>query len=116
MLLCPIVFLQSERHKLPQLINILKGDMSFIGPRPERPVFNDLLRKKIPFYDLRHAVKPGITGWAQINGWRGQTDTLEKMEKRVEHDIWYIKNWSLLLDIKIIYLTIIHGFTNPNAY
>jgi len=107
---------RTSLDELPQFINVVQGQMSIVGPRPHAVAHNEGYRKEIYGYMLRHKVKPGITGWAQINGWRGQTDTLEKMEKRVEHDMWYIKNWSILLDIKIIYLTIIHGFTHPNAY
>ena len=90
--------------------------MSIVGPRPHAVSHNEEYRKKVEFYMLRHKVKPGITGWAQINGWRGETDTLEKMEKRVEFDLQYIKNWSVGLDIKIIFLTIFKGFVSKNAY
>ncbi len=90
--------------------------MSIVGPRPHAVAHNELYRDEIEGYMQRHLVKPGITGWAQINGWRGETDTLEKMEKRVEHDLHYIRNWSLWLDIKIIFLTIFKGFTHKNAY
>ena len=102
--------------ELPQFINVLQGPMSIVGPRPHAVAHNELYRKEISGYMLRHAIKPGITGWAQINGWRGETDTLNKMEKRVEHDHWYIKNWSLWLDLRIIYLTTIYGFTSKQAY
>ncbi|OUR98800.1 undecaprenyl-phosphate glucose phosphotransferase [Halobacteriovorax marinus] len=98
--------------ELPQLWNVLKGDMSLIGPRPERPFFVDKFKNEIPNYMLRHKMKAGITGWAQVNGWRGDTS----LEKRIECDIYYIKNWSILLDIKIVFLTIIKGFVNKNAY
>ena len=97
---------------LPLYINVLKGDMSIVGPRPERPVFIQEFRKNIPKYMLRHTMKAGITGWAQINGWRGNTD----IGKRVEHDLYYIENWSLSLDIKILWLTIWKGLVNRNAY
>jgi putative colanic acid biosynthesis UDP-glucose lipid carrier transferase len=90
--------------------------MSIVGPRPHAVSHNEEYRKKVEFYMLRHKVKPGITGWAQINGWRGETDTLEKMEKRVEFDLQYIKNWSVWLDIKIITLTVFKGFISKNAY
>ena len=86
--------------------------MSLIGPRPERPFFVDKFKSEIPNYMLRHKMKAGITGWAQVNGWRGDTD----LTKRIECDIYYIKNWSLFLDIKIVFLTIIKGFINKNAY
>lgn len=98
--------------ELPQLFNVLKGDMSLVGPRPERTVFVDKFRKHIPDYMLRHKVKAGITGWAQVNGWRGNTS----LEKRIECDLYYIQHWSLWFDIKIILLTFIKGFINKNAY
>jgi len=107
---------KTSLDELPQFINVIQGQMSIVGPRPHAAAHNEEYRKQIYGYMLRHKVKPGITGWAQINGWRGETDTLDKMENRVEHDIWYIRNWSVWLDLKIIFLTIIHGFTNPNAY
>ena len=90
--------------------------MSIVGPRPHASAHNEQYRKLIPKYMQRHLVKPGITGWAQIHGWRGGTDTLEKMEKRVEFDLHYIDNWSLWLDLKIIFLTIYKGFIHKNAY
>ena len=90
--------------------------MSIVGPRPHAVAHNELYRKDIDGYMLRHSIKPGITGWAQVNGWRGETDTLDKMEKRVEYDLWYIKNWSVWLDIKIIFLTIRNGFVEKNVY
>lgn len=98
--------------ELPQLFNVLKGDMSLVGPRPERPIFINEFRKKIPSYMLRHKVPAGITGWAQINGWRGDTS----IDKRIEYDLYYIKNWSLWLDIKILFFTLFRGFLNKNAY
>ena len=88
--------------ELPQIWNILRGDMSFVGPRPERPFFVAELAKEIPFYMQRHAVKPGLTGWAQVNGFRGETPTIDLMEKRVEYDVWYVSNWSIWLDLKIM--------------
>jgi len=102
--------------ELPQFINVLQGHMSIVGPRPHAVVHNEEFRKVIPGYMLRHIVKPGITGWAQINGWRGETETLEQMEKRVEYDLEYIRNWSMWLDLKIIFLTIIKGFYGKNTY
>jgi putative colanic acid biosynthesis UDP-glucose lipid carrier transferase len=90
--------------------------MSIVGPRPHAIAHNEEYRKLIPKYMQRHIVKPGITGWAQINGWRGETDLLEKMEKRVDFDLHYVNNWSVWLDIKIIILTAIKGFINKNAY
>lgn len=98
--------------ELPQLINILKGDMSLIGPRPERPQFVEKFKEEIPRYMVKHQVRPGLTGWAQVNGYRGDTS----IRKRIEHDIYYIENWTLGLDIKIIILTFVKGFINKNAY
>ena len=103
---------KTSLDELPQLWNVIVGDMSLVGPRPERPVYVDQFRKDIPNYMLRHKFKAGITGWAQINGWRGDTS----IEKRIECDIWYIKNWSFWLDISIIFLTFWKGFINKNAY
>ena len=107
---------RTSLDELPQFINVIQGKMSIVGPRPHAVAHNEEYRKLVPKYMQRHLVKPGITGWAQINGWRGETDTLEKMEKRVEFDLHYIKHWSLWLDIKIIVLTIFKGFINKNAY
>ena len=90
--------------------------MSFVGPRPERPTIVAELREHIPFFDCRHMVKPGITGWAQVNGLRGETDTLEKMKKRLEYDLEYIENWSLGLDLRILLLTALTGWVDRNAY
>ena len=98
--------------ELPQLFNVLWGDMSLVGPRPERPVFIEEFKKQIPRYHLRHKVKAGITGWAQINGLRGQTS----IQKRIEYDLYYIENWSLLLDLKILVRTALGGFLSRNAY
>jgi len=106
----------SSLDELPQFINVISGSMSIVGPRPHAVAHNELYRKEINGYMLRHSIKPGITGWAQINGWRGETDTLHKMEKRVEHDHWYIKNWTIWLDIKIIFRTVLYGFTGKQAY
>jgi putative colanic acid biosynthesis UDP-glucose lipid carrier transferase len=102
--------------EFPQFINVLQGTMSVVGPRPHAVAHNEQYRKEIYGYMLRHTIKPGITGWAQVNGWRGETDTLEKMEKRVDYDLWYINNWSLMLDLKIIFLTIINSNVRNNAY
>lgn len=103
---------RTSLDELPQFINVLKGDMSIVGPRPERTVFVDQFKHEIPGYMQKHMVKAGITGWAQINGWRGDTD----LAKRIECDLWYIENWSLWLDCKIIFLTVFKGFLNRNAY
>jgi exopolysaccharide biosynthesis polyprenyl glycosylphosphotransferase len=97
--------------ELPQLWNVLRGDMSIVGPRPERPLFVEEFRNRYPQYMLRHKVKAGITGWAQVNGWRGNTS----IEKRIEYDLYYIENWSLRLDLKIIWLTLVRGF-HTHAY
>jgi len=107
---------KTSLDELPQFFNVIAGDMSIVGPRPHASAHNEQYRKLIPKYMLRHLVKPGITGWAQIHGWRGETDTLDKMEKRIEFDLHYIDNWSLWLDIRIILLTIVKGFINKNAY
>lgn len=102
----------TSMDELPQFLNVLQGDMSIVGPRPERLVFIENFRDKIPKYMLRHKMKAGITGWAQVNGWRGSTS----LEKRIEYDLYYIENWSLSLDLKIIWLTIWNGLVNKNAY
>jgi putative colanic acid biosysnthesis UDP-glucose lipid carrier transferase len=102
--------------ELPQFLQVLTGEMSIVGPRPHAVAHNELYRSKIQGYMLRHKVKPGITGWAQVNGWRGETDTYEKMQKRVEHDLDYIRNWNVFLDIRIIWLTIFGSKTNQNVY
>lgn len=107
---------RTSLDELPQFINVLLGGMSIVGPRPHAVAHNEQYRSLIEGYMLRHKVKPGITGWAQINGWRGETDTLEKMEKRVEFDLEYIREWSLWFDIKIVFLTIFKGFVNKAAY
>ncbi|HAT1645609.1 TPA: undecaprenyl-phosphate glucose phosphotransferase [Raoultella planticola] len=110
-------FLRSTSlDELPQFFNVLFGQMSVVGPRPHAVAHNEQYRKLIQGYMLRHKVKPGITGLAQINGWRGETDTLEKMEKRIEYDLLYIRGWSIWLDVKIIFLTIFKGFVNKSAY
>lgn len=106
----------SSLDELPQFFNVLQGNMSIVGPRPHAVAHNLEYREHIPRYMLRHKVKPGITGWAQVNGFRGETDTLEKMEMRVQADLYYIENWSLWLDFKIILLTLFKGFVGKNAY
>jgi Undecaprenyl-phosphate glucose phosphotransferase len=98
--------------ELPQLWNVLMGDMSLVGPRPERPFFVEQFKHRIPQYMLRHKVKAGLTGWAQVNGWRGNTS----IEKRIEYDLYYIENWSVGLDLKIIWLTLIKGLWHNHAY
>lgn len=107
---------RTSLDELPQFFNTLTGRMSIVGPRPHAKAHNEMYRKLIQKYMLRHTVKPGITGWAQINGLRGETETLDKMEKRVQYDLYYIDNWSFWMDIKIIMLTIIKGFIDKNAY
>jgi putative colanic acid biosynthesis UDP-glucose lipid carrier transferase len=107
---------RTSLDELPQLINVLSGSMSLVGPRPHAVAHNEQYRRLIDRYMLRHKVKPGITGWAQVNGWRGETDTLEKMQKRVEFDLAYIHNWSLTLDLKILFLTALRVLTDKNAY
>lgn len=107
---------KTSLDELPQFWNVLIGEMSIVGPRPHAVAHNDQYKVLVDDYMLRHRVKPGITGWAQINGYRGETDTLEKMQKRVEYDLYYIEHWSLGLDLKIIFLTIFKGFVNKNAY
>jgi len=103
---------RTSLDELPQFFNVLQGRMSIVGPRPHALAHNDFYKNEVESYMQRHKVKPGITGWAQVNGYRGSTDTLEKMEKRVEHDLWYIDNWSLGLDLKIIAKTVVKGFFN----
>ncbi|QDE31752.1 MULTISPECIES: undecaprenyl-phosphate glucose phosphotransferase [Shewanella] len=107
---------KTSLDELPQFFNVLMGDMSVVGPRPHAVSHNEEYRKLVSYYMLRHKVLPGITGWAQVNGWRGETDTLNKMEKRVEYDLDYIRNWSLWWDIKIVFLTFFKGFVGKNVY
>jgi Undecaprenyl-phosphate glucose phosphotransferase len=103
---------RSSLDEIPQLWNVLRGDMSLVGPRPERPFFVEQFKQRIPQYMLRHKVKAGLTGWAQVNGWRGNTS----LEKRIEYDLYYIENWSVSLDFKILWLTLIKGFFHKHAY
>lgn len=107
---------RTSLDELPQFLNVLQGRMSVVGPRPHAVAHNELYRKKIQGYMLRHKVKPGITGLAQVNGCRGETDTLDKMEARIHHDLEYIKKWSLWLDLKIVFITIFKGFISNQAY
>jgi putative colanic acid biosynthesis UDP-glucose lipid carrier transferase len=107
---------RTSLDELPQFYNVLQGRMSIVGPRPHALAHNEYYKELVQSYMWRHKVKPGITGWAQVNGLRGETDTLDKMERRVEYDLWYIDNWSLWLDLRIIFLTIFKGFTSKNAY
>ena len=107
---------RTSLDELPQFINVLQGSMSVVGPRPHAIAHNEYYRKQIQGYMLRHKVKPGITGQAQINGCRGETDTLEKMEARIHHDLEYLRHWSLWLDLKIVFLTIFKGFVSKQAY
>lgn len=103
---------KTSLDQLPQFINVLKGDMSIVGPRPERPIFVENFRDEIPAYMQKHMVKAGITGWAQVNGWRGSTD----LKRRIDCDIFYIENWSLTFDLRIILMTLFRGFVHSNAY
>lgn len=98
--------------EMPQFFNILSGNMSLVGPRPERPFYVEKFREEIPHYMIKHQVRPGLTGWAQVNGFRGDTS----IQKRIDHDLYYIENWTLGFDFKIMFLTIFKGFINKNAY
>ncbi len=106
------VLRKTSIDELPQLFNILKGDMSLVGPRPERPQFVEKFKEEIPRYMVKHQVRPGLTGWAQVHGYRGDTS----IKRRIDYDLYYIENWSLWMDIKIIFLTFFTGFINKNAY
>lgn len=103
---------KTSLDELPQFLNVLKGDMSIVGPRPERPMFVERFKEEIPDYMKKHLVKAGITGWAQVHGWRGDTD----LKTRIEYDLYYIENWSLWFDLRIILMTFLKGFVNKNAY
>jgi putative colanic acid biosysnthesis UDP-glucose lipid carrier transferase len=110
------VLRRTSLDELPQFLNVLAGHMSIVGPRPHAVAHNELYRGKIRRYMLRHKVKPGITGWAQVNGWRGETEELYKMEKRLEHDLHYIHNWDLMLDLRIIFMTVFGRKVRSNAF
>lgn len=103
---------KTSLDELPQFINVLKGEMSVVGPRPERPFFVHKFLEEFARYNHRHSLKVGITGWAQVNGWRGDTS----IEKRVEYDLYYLQNWSLVFDLRIIVMTLFSGLINRNAY
>ena len=103
---------KTSLDELPQFFNIFMGDMSLVGPRPERPFYVEKFRDEIPHYMIKHQVRPGLTGWAQVNGYRGDTS----IEKRIDHDLYYIENWSMGFDFKILFLTVFKGFINKNAY
>ena len=107
---------KTSLDELPQFINVLQGRMSIVGPRPHAVSHNEFYKDAIHTYMQRHCVKPGITGWAQVNGWRGETDTVMKMQKRIEYDLYYINHWSIKFDLKIILLTFFRGFIHRNAY
>ena len=103
---------RTSLDELPQFLNVLKGDMSVVGPRPERPYFVEKFAAEVPRYGARHNLKVGITGWAQVNGWRGDTC----IQKRIEHDLYYLQNWSLLFDLRIVLRTVTHTFNAKHAY
>jgi Undecaprenyl-phosphate glucose phosphotransferase len=107
---------RSNIDELPQLINVLRGEMSIVGPRPHATAHNEMFERQISVFSRRHVVKPGITGWAQVNGFRGETDTLGKMQRRVEYDLYYIDNWSFLFDLRIIIMTLVSKAAYTNAY
>jgi len=107
---------RTSLDELPQFINVLQGRMSVVGPRPHAVAHNESYRKQVDYYMLRHKVRPGITGWAQVNGWRGETDTIDKMEMRIKYDLEYIRNWTLWLDVKIVIFTVFRSFNDKNAY
>ena len=106
------VLRKTSLDELPQLLNVVKGEMSLVGPRPERPELIEKFKHNIPNYMLRHKIKAGLTGWAQVNGWRGNTS----LEKRIEHDLYYIENWSVSFDLRILFLTLWKGWISKQAY
>jgi Undecaprenyl-phosphate glucose phosphotransferase len=107
---------RTSLDELPQFFNVLRGEMSVVGPRPHAIEHDELYQKVINGYIHRYRIKPGITGWAQVNGFRGETDRVEKMQKRVEHDLYYLRNWSFALDMRIVMTTVARGLINSNAY
>ena len=107
---------RTSLDELPQFINVLKGDMSIVGPRPHAVEHDEFYQRQIDAYLLRHHVKPGITGWAQVNGWRGETGQIEKMEMRVRYDLYYVNNWSLWFDLRIIFMTFFMVVVGKNAH
>jgi len=107
---------RTSLDELPQFFNVLRGEMSVVGPRPHALEHDELYQSIVSGYIHRYRIKPGITGWAQINGFRGETDRIEKMQSRVEYDLFYLRNWSFGLDIRIVLATILRGFVHSNAY
>jgi putative colanic acid biosynthesis UDP-glucose lipid carrier transferase len=107
---------RTSLDELPQILNVLQGKMSFVGPRPHAVAHNELYRKLISGYMIRHKVRPGITGWAQVNGLRGETETLDKMRRRIECDIYYMNHWSIWLDLKILFRTVLIVLRDQHAY
>jgi len=107
---------RTSLDELPQLLNVLTGRMSLVGPRPHATAHNEYYRRLVRHYMVRHKVRPGMSGWAQIHGLRGEIETLEQMQRRVEYDLWYIRNWSVLLDLKILVDTLRHAWRDDNAY
>ena len=107
---------RTNLDEVPQLLNVIMGDMSLVGPRPHAVAHNSEYEERISLYARRHNVKPGITGWAQVNGFRGETDSIDKMQRRVEHDLFYIDHWSALFDIKILLMTVLSPRSYRNAY
>jgi len=107
---------RTSLDELPQFFNVLRGDMSVVGPRPHAIEHDALYQTIVDDYIQRYRIKPGITGWAQINGFRGETDRIEKMQGRVDHDLFYLRNWSFALDLRIVVATVLRGFKHSNAY
>jgi putative colanic acid biosynthesis UDP-glucose lipid carrier transferase len=103
---------KTSLDEIPQFLNVLRGEMSIVGPRPERPYFVEQFKEEVPDYMKKHLVKAGITGWAQINGWRGDTC----LKTRIQYDLYYVENWSLWFDFKIMFMTLFKGFVHRNAY